>query len=110
MHRGRPGGEFQDADGTVGARDTKHAAVELDVLGRRFQCMAGKASAACFDLVGRMQQSAAGTDHGARPAGTGARHQFIAVALQQGKSLQRHTEAIGEHLREGHGMPLAVVQ
>ena len=80
----------------VGYRRLKHV--------RRGPAALLDADRACLDDGG-----AAG-HHALGPAGAAAGNQLVAVALQQPHAVEWHAEPVAQHLREGRGMALAVVQ
>ena len=61
-------------------------------------------------LVGGLHDRRAGQHRRARDAGAAAGDELIAVALHELDAVERHAELLGEDLREGRGVALAVVE
>ena len=96
---------------TVRADDVEAAGREFDV---RFLA-ASSASAArprpfLDNQARRLVDGRAAIHHGARPARAAACEQLVAVALEQPDLVERHAKPVGQHLGEGRGVALAVIQ
>ena len=92
----------------VGAGDLEHAAVVLDVAFRRLQQVRGDLLALGDDLVERLDDRGAADGDRARAVGAHAEQDLRGVAVHDVDVLDRHAEAVGDHLREGGLVALAV--
>ena len=57
-----------------------------------------------------LDQRRADEHHRARTAGAAAEGHAVAVALHQADAVERNAEHVGQHLREGRGVALAVIE
>ena len=94
----------------VGAGDSERAGLEGDVGGRGLQQMAGERPALLDHLGRRLEERLAARHDRARAAGAAADQQLVAVALDQIDQLERQTKAVDQHLCEGRGVTLAVIE
>ncbi len=102
--------QVHDADAAIGSGDGEAAAAEIDIGFGRFQHI-GSGGLALFDHQFRGLHdglAARGDRAGATGAVTGMHD--IAVALLQFDGIERHTEAVAQHLRERRGVALAVIE
>ena len=103
-------GQLEDADAAVGAGDGEAAARELDVDGRGFEHMGRDLLALLDQLVAGLEEGLAGDQRRLRAAGAAAHLELVGIALQQAEALERDAELAAQHLGEGRGVALAVVE
>ncbi len=72
--------------------------------------MRGDLLAVLDDLVGRLHDGGAAHGRRARTAGAAAGDQLVAVALQQPDAVERDAELVGQNLRKGRRVALAVIE
>ena len=92
----------------VGARDLEHAAVVLDVVLGCLEQVGGDLLAFGDDLVERLHDRRAADRDRARAVGAHAEEHLRRVAVHDLHLLHAKTEPVGDHLREGRLVPLAV--
>ena len=103
-------GEFHDSDGAVGADDGEVALHEFDIRSRRFQHMGGDDAPLLDHLVAGLDDRCTAGHDRFRAARAATGDEFVTVALEQIDLVERYTEPAGEHLREGGGMALPVIE
>ena len=105
-----PVSEVHDADRAVRANDGEAAAAEFDIGGCCFQHMGGDVRALLDDLLRGGDDGVAGLHDGTAAARATAGDELVAVALHQTDALEGNAELIGQHLGEGGGVALAVIE
>ena len=102
--------EFHDPDGAVGPHNGEGAARELDVGDRGLQHDRSDLLALLDHLLAGLDDRGAARHQRLGAARAPARDQLVAVALQEPDTLEGNAELGCQHLCEGRGVALAVIE
>ena len=100
--------DVADGDALVSAGDRERAGCELDVGCGRLEAMRGDLLGFLDDLVARLDDRRAADGDRARSVGAHAEGHPVGVAMDHVDVFDRHAEPVGDDLRKGGLVPLAV--
>src|SRR5690606_38571043 len=100
--------DLAHAELLVGSGNGEDAMLMLDILNRGFHEMGGDFLRFLNDLVDRLDNRRAADGKRARAVGTHAEGDFTGVPMHDLDTFDRHAKLVGDDLRKGRLMPLAV--